>query len=412
MHGHLLRLINKTYAFDLTYRPNFFKLSDPLQKEKFQTLLNCEGLLVYDKIIDQVKELIKTRHPEKKLTIDEISLLAEKEFKGQTHDEFGVWVFYPWTNKLIHILDQPQFIELRTNRNLYKITIEERNRLSTKIVGVVGLSVGQSVALTMATERTFGEIRIADHDNLDLSNLNRIRSGLHNIGLSKVIITAREISEIDPFLKVTCFHEGIHSNNIDSFFLEGGKLDVLIEECDSVDIKILAREKAKKYGIPVIMEASDRGTVDIERFDLEKDRPIFHGNVINVSSEYLRGLSNEEKIPYILPIAGIDTLSPRMKASMMEVGKTIYTWPQLASAVVLGGAIAADIYRRIVLNQLQISGRFFIDLEELICDAPNDNFPFLNNILKKSTINNNFAKHSSLTIIESCICIVKNTSGL
>ena len=51
---------------------------------------------------------------------------------------------------------------------------------------------------------------------------------------------------------------------------------------------------------------------------------------------------------------------------MTEIGKTITTWPQLASAVVLGGAITTDITRRILLKQYQNSGRFYVDLEKII----------------------------------------------
>jgi molybdopterin/thiamine biosynthesis adenylyltransferase len=269
----------------------------------------------------------------------------------------------------VHILDEKEFIEVRTNRNQNKITIQERNFLSTKKVGVVGLSVGQSVALTMAMERTFGELRIADFDLLELSNLNRIRTGTYNLGLSKAVAVAREIAEIDPFLKVMAFTEGITEKNIEDFLLKGGKLDVLIDECDGLDIKILCRQKAKQFAIPVLMEASDRGTIDVERFDLEPTRPLLHGLISHLDISNLKNLkTNEEKIPYLLPFVGLETMSTRLKASMLEVGHTISTWPQLASAVILGGGATADVCRRILLNQFHQSGRYFVDMEDLIAD--------------------------------------------
>ena len=42
-------------------------------------------------------------------------------------------------------------------------------------------------------------------------------------------------------------------------------------------MKLLVREMARERRIPVLMETSDRGVLDVERFDLEPDRPIFHG---------------------------------------------------------------------------------------------------------------------------------------
>ena len=48
-------------------------------------------------------------------------------------------------------------------------------------------------------------------------------------------------------------------------------------KCDSFPIKILSRLKARDYHIPVLMDTSDKGLIDIERFDLEPQRALFHG---------------------------------------------------------------------------------------------------------------------------------------
>ena len=269
----------------------------------------------------------------------------------------------------MHLLDEAEFVELRTNRNCYKISPDERDRLARKRIGVVGLSVGQSVALVLALERSFAQLRVADFDTLDLSNLNRLRAGVHNLGVPKVLVTAREIAEIDPFLDVVCFPEGITSENMEAFLCDGGPLDLLIEECDSIDLKIELRYAARRHRIPVLMDTSDRGLLDIERFDLEADRPIFHGAVGDLDPSRLRGLTTEEKVPYVLKIIGADTMSTRLRASLLEVQQSISTWPQLASSVAMGGAVTADVARRMLLGQQTASGRFFIDVEEIVPNA-------------------------------------------
>jgi molybdopterin/thiamine biosynthesis adenylyltransferase len=287
---------------------------------------------------------------------------------GVPEDKYGLWVYYPWNKRLVHILDEQEFAEIRTNRNLYKITREERDLLATRKIGVIGLSVGQSVTMSLAMERAFGELRIADFDTLELSNMNRIRTGVHNLGLPKTVIVAREIAEIDPFLKVTCFHEGITPDNIDNFLHQDGTLDLLVDECDSLDIKLLCRRKARAAGIPVLMDTSDRGMIDIERFDLEPDRPLFHGIVSE--EEISPEIMNDPKlrVHLSLKIAGADSGSQRMKDSLSEIGKTISTWPQLASAVALGGAAIAEITRKITLGENQPSGRFYVDMDDIIKD--------------------------------------------
>lgn len=368
---HLSKLIESTNEYKKIYQPLFFNLSNEDDKSSFENLLvQQQNLQIHDYILAQVEELIKCIQPTIVfLPPTELAKAVENQFGGRPTDEYGVWVYYPWAAKVVHLLGEEEFALVRTNRNKHKITAQEQAELAKKKIGVMGLSVGQSVSLTLAMERGFGELRIADFDELDLSNINRIRTGVYNMKIQKTVIVAREIAEIDPYLRVVCFEEGITEENIDRFLTENGKLDLLIDECDSFDIKINSRNKAKALGIPVLMEGSDRGTIDIERFDLEPNRPVLHGMVAHLDMEKFKTLHTmDEKIPYITAVTGVETLSPRMKASAVEIMATISTWPQLASAVTYGGGITADLSRKILLGHLSISGRFFIDMDELISD--------------------------------------------
>ena len=360
---------NSDKSREIAY-PAFYRLSKKSDKKAFEKLITeNKKLVVRDEIHGQIEELIKHDNPKTVFNAKDLKKAAEAFLKEKKAHEYGVWVYYPWSNRLIHILDEKEFIAVRTSRNQYKITPDEQVTLRTKKIGVIGLSVGQSVALTMAQERIFGEIRLADFDVLELSNYNRIRTGLYNLGTSKVVSVAREIAEIDPFLKVTCYTTGINEDNIDDFLLKNGKLDICIDECDGLYIKILCRQKAKEYGIPVVMEASDRGTVDVERFDLEPNRSILHGFIDHLDlSKVKEAKTNEEKVPFALPMLGLNTMSNRMKASMLEIEQSITTWPQLASAVTLGGGITTDVCRRIALGYYKESGRYHVDVEEIISD--------------------------------------------
>ncbi len=351
------------------YSPLILRLNDPSDKKGLDDLLQQGKItFVQDEIYGQLQELVKSENPSIKIKKDEYPELIKKHLAGSDINEYGVWVYYPWAKRLVHLLDEEEFVEVRTNRNRYKITREEQALLKTKKIGIIGLSVGQSIALTMAMERICGEIRLADFDTAELSNLNRIRTGAHNLGLNKTVIAAREILEIDPFLTVKIFNDGITKQNIDEFFKGDGKLDVLVEVCDGMDIKIQSRFKARELQIPVVMDTNDRGMMDIERFDLEPNRPILHGLADGLDPDSIKDLSNEDKIPYILKMIGADTISTRLKASMLEVEQSINTWPQLASSVTLGGALTTDVTRRILLNQYHDSGRYYIDLDDLIKD--------------------------------------------
>jgi len=360
----------ETKNLEAGYQPLFFRLENSKDQEQLDHLLDSNpNITVFDEYNNQLEELVKSKTVKTKF--DEATIQeAVIEYLGhEPSTKDGVWVYYPWSFRLVHILSEQDFVDLRTNRNLYKITHEEREILSKKIIGVVGLSVGNSIAITMAMERLFGEIRLADYDILELSNLNRIRTGVHNLGLSKVVSTAREIMEIDPYMNVICFNEGLSEENITGFLSNNGKVDILVEECDSLDIKILCRINARELKIPVVMDTSDKGMIDIERFDLEPDRPILHGMIKGIDVSQIKDLTAEEKIPIVLSMAGIDEISLRMKASMLEVEQTISSWPQLASSVVLGGGATTDVCRRIALDQFQTSGRYYVDIESIIGDT-------------------------------------------
>lgn len=364
--------INLAPDANSNYLPEIFDLNHPASKAGFELLVaNRPGILMLDHYDIQKKELIKTRHPGKPLPASEIESLYVRSLEGKDMAYHGVWVYYSWLNKLVHILDHDEFVELRTNRNHHKITRREQDYLATKTLGIIGLSVGHAVAVCMATERICGNMKLADFDSIELSNLNRIKTSITNIGLNKAIVTAREIAEIDPFIRVECFTEGITNENLDAFLLENGKLDILIDECDGIDVKIQSRQAAKQHGIPVVMETSDKGMLDVERFDLEKERPVLHGLLNGLPLENLKNLTTEQKIPLILKIADPLKGSVRGKASMLEVGQSISTWPQLASAVTLGGAVVTDVCRRILLDEFHESGRYYVDIESIAGDTPN-----------------------------------------
>lgn len=356
---------SKSALADQVY-PVILNPKNPCDKEKLMELFNNPHITIVDQIDNQVADLMKSSNPTMVLSKGEINEMVEGFFNGQIKEDYGNWVYYPWKFAVVHLLPEKEFVKIRTLRNNYKITPQEQAELAKKKIGIVGLSVGQSIALAMALERSCGEMRLADFDTLELSNLNRLKAGVTSLGVEKIVIAAREISEIDPYLKLTLFRDGVTENNIESFFEDGGSLDLVIDECDSLDIKILLRETAKKKRIPLLMDTSDRGMLDVERFDEEPDRPIFHGFLGNVNLNSLKNLTNMQKVAIGLKMTGLDTLSPRMKASLLEVGQSISSWPQLASAVFLGGASVAHVGRKLLLDEPVKSGRYYVDLDEIV----------------------------------------------
>jgi molybdopterin/thiamine biosynthesis adenylyltransferase len=362
-------LADQSTVLKNSFLPVFFNLNFPDDKLAFDRLLEEKKPSLVDEIHHQLNELIALRFPHKmgRISSEELEEGIKKELNGSELYEYGVWVYYPWRNTAIHLLGEEAFIEVRTNRNMLKITSDEQKLLRSKIVGIIGMSVGSGAALAIAMERGAGEIRIADMDTLDLSNLNRIRSSVLNLGLPKTTIVAREIAELDPYLNVSVFDCGINEENIDDFFDDEGRIDVLVELCDSLKIKLLARKEAKKRCIPVVMETSDRGTLDVERFDLDFNAGLLHGRFTDVEVENLLvcdNWSSEISAKFMAP----NELSKEMLLSLREMGKSISRWPQTGSEVTMGAGVVAAVVRKILLGDSKIHGRKFIDIDELYMD--------------------------------------------
>lgn len=273
--------------------------------------------------------------------------------------EPGRWAYYPWRRAVVAVLGPRGYRAVRLDRNRNNITSAEQDRLATLRVGVAGLSVGHVIAHTLAAQGLCGRLRLADFDHMELSNLNRVPATVFDLGVNKACVAARRVAELDPYLPVEVFAAGLTFDTVDAF-LDG--LDIVIEECDSLDMKAVLREGARARRIPVLMATSDRGLVDVERFDQEPQRPILHGLLGDLDIGLLPGMSSREKVPHILRHLEAERLSPRTAASLVEIDRTVSTWPQLASDVVLGAAALAEGVRRIGLGEELRSGRTRIDI--------------------------------------------------
>ena len=233
-------------------------------------------------------------------------------------------------------------------------------------MAVAGLSVGRAVVSTMAHEGIGGELRLADFDVLDLSNLNRVSGGVADVGVNKVVLAAREVAELDPYIRVVAFPGGVDETTIARVRRRRRRDRRRVRRPG--DEGAPARARARR-GRPVVMATSHRGMLDVERFDLEPRRRPFHGLLGDVTSAELGGLTTKQKVPYVIRILDPASLTERAAASMVEVKETVSTWPQLASDVALGGAMVANAVRRIALGAFTASGRFYADLDDLTADG-------------------------------------------
>lgn len=355
------------------WRPIVFRRSNSEDVEKVNTLKRSGDLhVVHDTLASQLQDLARRRSPRDPIESElKLREAVERILAETTLERFGRWVYYPWSQRLVAVLPPNEFQELRLDRNRHVITDLEQQQLAKTSIGVVGLSVGSAVALTLSIEGSCGHLKLADHDVLSLSNMNRIRASVYDLDLPKAVLAARQIYEINPYADVSVWSDGVNAQNIDAFLNGMPKLDLVIDECDDFEMKVAIREKARAFQIPVLMATSDRGMIDVERFDLEPSRPLLHGMLGGLTSDQVRAIPKDDRVGFVVDILGPDALSARAGGSLLEIGDTLSTWPQIASEVCLGAAALTGVVRMITLGKTVSSGRYFVDLEGILTAKPN-----------------------------------------
>jgi molybdopterin/thiamine biosynthesis adenylyltransferase len=322
------------------------------------------------KVIDtyrlQLEDLFLIRNPRFRFNKNyqkDLAKFVKEHTKGLPLEKCGNWVYFPWNGFLVHYLEDSLHQELRTARNKNFITSEEQEKLYNATIGIAGLSVGSNIAIALSLMGACRNIKIADPDVIAPSNLNRIITDFTNIGINKAVVIARYIYQVNPYAEVEIFEEGINKKNIKEFLKD---LDILIEELDDIEIKVEIRKLARQKKIPVIM-ATDNGDnviIDIERFDIKPNLPLFHGNIKNI--DYKNINKNMPKLYKAMSkIIGLQFVPSRIMQSIFEVGKTIYSWPQLITAAMLSGVVVAYVVKKIILNEKIKSGKLEVNLNKI-----------------------------------------------
>lgn len=318
---------------------------------------------LHDTIDRQIDDLVRVRARRGDLPPHELRDGRARILCGADPAQYGRWVFYPWSGRLVHVLPPAEFAEVRLDRNRHQVTADEQRRLARFHVGVVGLATGNAVALTLALEGAVGHLKLADVAAARLGDLNRVRAGVHDLGVPRTVLAARQVYEADPYARITLFHEGLNADNADDFLGGDVPLHAVVDACSSLSARVLLRERARARGIPVLSAWGDRGRVDVERFDLERARPLFHGLAGELSVDALRSMDAGKRVAAELAIGDAERVSARTAASVVELRRTVTALPRLASDAALAAATVAMAVRRLALGRPLPSGRRHVDAQ-------------------------------------------------
>lgn len=331
------------------------KTSKELQKLNKK---RCKPVFV-DAFSRQIKELFLVENP--RFSANKETAFSSTEFKSfvkKKQKDFN-HIYFPWNNHLVKCIKENDYFKLKTNRNRDLITASEQKKLQNYKVAVLGMSVGSNIAFVLTQAGISKEITVADFDELDTTNLNRIFGGVHQIGLNKTIMASRRIYEDNPYAKVRTLTEGVNEKNLERL-LKQKKINCIVEEIDSIPVKIDVRKLAIKYKVPVLM-VTDNGdgiVLHIERYDLGYKK-IFHRNPSYWQKKIEGFAKNKDSAKKLAGgvimddmIGGSHLVDPKMLKSVKKVlNNKLVSWSQLGSAAMLGGVYATYAIKQIALRK-------------------------------------------------------------
>lgn len=339
-------------------KPLIFDIKRPRDMDTLGKLKKDKNVWVVDEIGEQIKELELVNNPE---------LLSTSEKLDPSKPINTLWVYYPWKRTLVHCLNKDDFKLLRTSRNKNIINDGEQKKFEKIRVGIAGLNVGNPGAVCLALEGDI-KMKLTDNDVLSLSNLNRFRAGLPDLGINKAVLSARQIYEINPFAELEVYEKGITAENLNDFILNP-KIDILVEEMDNLPFKIKVREIAKKNKIPVVMVTGNGPNViiDVERFDLEPRLALMGGYL---KRKVIDGIASgpktfREKIMLARDFMGVKYLHERLTESFEDVGSKLAGIPQIAESSFLRGAAISYVVRQIAQGNKIRSGRYNLNMDKI-----------------------------------------------
>lgn len=141
------------------------------------------------------------------------------------------------------------------------------NRLKNSHVAVFGIGGVGSYALEALVRSGVGSFDIFDHDNVDITNINRQIIALEStVGRPKVEVALERMLDINPKASVIANQIFITPERIEQ--MDFSKYDYIIDALDNVTAKIAICCWARKHDIPVISAMGAGNKLDPTQFEV------------------------------------------------------------------------------------------------------------------------------------------------
>ena len=156
---------------------------------------------------------------------------------------------------------------------LKKIGISGQNKIKKSKVLIIGMGGLGCPLLTYLAAAGIYNIGIADHDKVDVSNLNRqILFNTADLGKYKVIQAKSKINKIYKKIKIKTFNQKVSTSNINKISKD---YDIICDGTDNFNTRYIINDHCKKNKKILISAAISRFDGQLFKFNFKKKGPCF-----------------------------------------------------------------------------------------------------------------------------------------
>lgn len=265
-----------------------------------------------------------------------------------------------------------------------------RAKLESAVVGFIGMSVGGNLLEGWLREARPRRVKVADPDWVEVTNFNRgERMSLrHAVAprsarfdpanpydvprVPKAQYIAYEQQLVDPYLEIDVYEEGITRENLERF-LRGGDgeppVDILVEEMDNLDLKVLVRQAAREHGIDVVMlsDFGHQAHLLWNPFSERRDAPIGYGAddaTLLAKLDDAKSGDRAKVFEFVAALCGEDFAGDQFRQWIAGEGEQpTGSLPQSGATAMASGAIGGkEIALRVLGQPVPPTGRVVYDL--------------------------------------------------
>lgn len=172
-------------------------------------------------------------------------------------------------------MDDHQLLRYSRHLLLPEIDISGQEKLTHSSVFILGAGgLGSPAALYLAASG-IGKLIICDHDQVDLTNLQRqILYETASVGKLKAVSAKNALQRINPEIEIISLPEHATIELLNS---EIGSVDAVVDASDNFTTRHLINQTCLIHRKPLISGAAVRFTGQVTVFDLRlKDSPCYH----------------------------------------------------------------------------------------------------------------------------------------